>query len=92
MDYVGKTDICSCNTCIQHIHVFWALAGAEALSSSDSLSLKDKDVLNAKNARSYFLPHPDFPQNPRSTDLVRLNNIKHSFQSTIRAALYVFEI
>jgi hypothetical protein len=30
--------------------VFWALAGAEALSASNSLSLKHTDVLNAKNA------------------------------------------
>jgi hypothetical protein len=36
--------------------VAWALAGAEALSASNSLSLKHKDVLNAKNAGAIFCP------------------------------------
>jgi hypothetical protein len=35
---------------------------AEALSSSDSFSLKHMDVLNGENARSYFLLRPDFPR------------------------------
>ena len=34
--------------------MFWALAGAEALSASNSLSLKHKEVLNAKNAGAIF--------------------------------------
>jgi hypothetical protein len=48
---------------------------AEALFSSDSLSLKHMEVLNVENARSYFLLRPDFPQNLCSTDFSRIKPI-----------------
>jgi hypothetical protein len=53
------------------------------LSASDYLSLKHMDVLNVENARSYFPPHPDFPQIPCPTDFSRLNQIKMSIEFVI---------
>ncbi len=47
---------------------------AEALSMRYFLSLKYREVLNVENARSNFLPRPDFPQNSHSTDFSRLKS------------------
>ena len=50
--------------------------GAEALSASDYLSLKHKDVLNAKNAGAIFCHVQISSQTPCPTDFSRLKHAK----------------